>query len=71
MESMTGESKRPSPPCELYEVSERPSLRSANGVNIFRSWRCSCGGIGSGYRFDNTTDVYREWADHAAKGSSR
>lgn len=63
-----GESKRPS--CELYEITWKPNLRSANEVTSFRGWRCSCGAVGSGYRFDGEGAVVVEWAQHAsAKGS--
>lgn len=55
----------------LTELLTRDDLRSATGTTPWRSWRCSCGAVGSGYRWSSDIDLANEWGEHVAREATR
>ena len=51
----------------LSDLRFGPSL---SGSNEWRGWVCTCGSVGSGYRFPDTVAVVNEWAEHLLAASA-
>lgn len=58
--------RSPSPEHRLLDLRWGPDLISASGTTTWRGWRCTCGAVGSGYRFADTIEVVNEWGEHLA-----